>query len=92
MKPHRWVPDCGGAPIEGDYRNIYVDLFTDWLDETDVYYWRFGNVVLLRELGRGDGDETLDRGDAILNGETGIADYLSEDQTIDGILYPRRRR
>jgi hypothetical protein len=85
---YRWIPDCGGEPVEGDYRDIYVDLFVRWLDQTGVYYWRFGDVVLIRELGWGDGDELLDRGEVILKGETGIADYLSEDQVIDGVLHP----
>jgi hypothetical protein len=83
----RW-PTCGGKPITGDYRDIYVDEFARWLDSLNVYYWRSGDLVLVRALPWLDGDEYWSQGDVIVNGEVGIADALSDDQTIDGVLYP----
>jgi hypothetical protein len=83
-----WVPTCGGRPIIGDYRDIYVDEFVRWLAEGEVYYWRFGDVVLLRLLPLFDGTDLIPRRAVVPNGERKLGEALSEDQTIDGVLYP----
>lgn len=73
---------------QGDLRDVYVDEFTGWLREENVYYWRFGDLILLRVLPWFDRPPIWTRADAIYNGECKIAAALSDDQTIDGVLYP----
>jgi hypothetical protein len=82
-----WWPSCDGKPIVGDYRDIYVEEFVRWLAEDEVYYWRFGDVVLLRLLPLFDGTDLIPRRAVVPNGERKLAEALSEDQTIDGVLY-----
>jgi hypothetical protein len=83
-----WLPTCGGTPIIGDYRDIYVDRFAKWLADGDVYYWRIGDIILLRPFPWFDGTDQIPRRSILLNGERGFAEALSDDQTIDGVLYP----
>jgi hypothetical protein len=83
-----WWPACGGQPITGDYRDIYVDEFARSLTREGVYYWRFGDLVLIRLLPWLDGNKYWGQSDIILNAEEKLANALSEDPTIDGVLYP----
>lgn len=83
-----WRPTCGGRLIIGDYRDIYVDEFASWLDSFNVYHWRFGDVIVVRALPWLDGDEYWGQAAVILNGEKRLAEALSDDQTISGVLYP----
>lgn len=46
-----WRPACRCPTVwSGDLRDIYVDQFTEFLGEENVYYWRFGDVVMIRVL------------------------------------------
>jgi hypothetical protein len=83
-----WWPTCGGKLITGDYRDIYVDGFANALTRDNVYYWRSGDLVLVRVLPWLDGDEYWGQEAVILNGERKLAEALSDDQTIDGVFYP----
>jgi hypothetical protein len=83
-----WWPTCGGKLITGDYRDVYVDEFARFLAREDVYYWRSGDLVLVRALPWLDGNELWGQEAVILNAEKKLADALSDDQTIDGVFYP----
>jgi hypothetical protein len=83
-----WWPTCSGKLITGDYRDIYVDKFARWLGSLNVYYWRSGDLVLVRPLPWLDGDEYWGQRAIIANGEKKLAEALSDDQTIDGVFYP----
>jgi hypothetical protein len=83
-----WWPTCGGELITGDYRDVYVDEFARYLAREGVYYWRFGNLVLVRVLPWLDGNELWGQEAVILNAEKKLAEALSDDQTINGVLYP----
>ena len=52
------------------------------------YDWRFGDLVLLRLLPWFDGTDLIPRRSVVPNGERKLAEALSDDQTIDGVLYP----
>jgi hypothetical protein len=82
-----WWPTCGGKLITGDYRDVYVDRFAKALNRDNVYYWRSGDLVLARLLPWLDGDEYWGQDAVILNAERKLAEALSDDQTIDGVLY-----
>lgn len=84
-----WRPACRCKTVWwGDLRNIYVHEFTYSLEHENVYYWRFGDLVLLRVLPWFDGNELWSRSDIIYNMECKLAEALSDDETIDGVLYP----
>jgi hypothetical protein len=83
-----WWPTCAGKLIFGDYRDIYVDRFAKALTRDNVYYWRSGDLVLVRMLPWLDGDEYWGQETVILNAERKLAEALSDDQTIDGVYYP----
>jgi hypothetical protein len=83
-----WWPTCGGKLITGDYRDIYVDEFARFLAREDVYYWRFGDLVVVRLVSWLDGNEYWGQRDIILNAEEKRANALSDDKTIDGVFYP----
>lgn len=84
-----WRPACRCGPVWwGDLRDIYVDEFTAMLELSGVYYWQFGDLVLLRVIPWLDGTEFMSQADAVYNWECKVAEALSEDQTIDSVLYP----
>jgi hypothetical protein len=83
-----WWPTCGGKPIIGDYRDIYVDEFTGSLAQGDIYFWRFDDVVLLRLLPAFDGTDLIPRRSVVASSERKLAEALSDDQKIEGVLYP----
>jgi hypothetical protein len=83
-----WRPICRCQEgVQGDLRDIYVDRFALWLRQDKIYYWRLGDLILLRVLPWLDGVEIGSRADAIYNGECKIAEALSDDETIDGVLH-----
>jgi hypothetical protein len=83
-----WWPTCGGRLITGDYPDVYVDEFTDSLAQGDIYFWRFGDVVLLRVLPAFDGTDLIPRRSVVASSERKLAEALSDDQTINGVLSP----
>lgn len=84
-----WRPACRCPTVwEGDLRDVYVDQFAYWLGQENVYYWRVGDLILLRVLPWLDRQPVyLSRADAIYNTECQVAEGLSEDLTIDGVLH-----
>jgi hypothetical protein len=83
-----WRPTCRCDTVwQGDLRDVYVDEFTDMLDRSHVYYWRFGDLVLLRAIPWFDGDDFWSQADAVYNWECKVAEAVSEDQVIDGVLH-----
>ena len=79
--------ECFDETVPGPYRKVYVDNVAYWFRNIHIYYWRFGNTILLRVLPIFDGNAVFDRSDAILN-TIKIADDLSEDVRRDGVFYP----
>jgi hypothetical protein len=90
-----WQARCYEEPVPEPYRPIFLKRVTAWLSQDDIYYWRIGDVILLRVVplfdGKGRGpiiDDLFYRASTLLNiGK--IQDMLEEDVTIDGVLYPK---
>lgn len=84
-----WRPACRCPTVwTGDLRNIYVDEVAEALADRHIYFWRFGDLILLRVLPWLDRPPVhRSRADAIYNMECKVAEGLSEDQVIDGMLH-----
>lgn len=84
-----WRPACR-CPIvwHGDLRDVYVDQVANSLRRESIYYWRFGDLILIRALPWFDRTQIWTRSDAIYNIECKLAGSLSDDQTVDGVFYP----
>ena len=83
-----WQARCYDEPVAGPYRPIFLAQVMAWLSLTDVYYWRFGDRILLRALPVFDGEYFFDRAGVLLY-IAKISDRLQENVTIDGVLYPK---
>lgn len=84
-----WRPACRCSTVwSGNLRDIYVDQVVKFLKQENVYYWRFGDVVMIRVLPWLDGNELWARDEIIYDAECKLAESLSEDRTINGIVYP----
>lgn len=83
-----WQARCYEEPVPGPYQPIFLDEVTAWLSQTDVYYWRINNIILLRILPLFDGHDIITRGTTLLNIQK-ISDMLADEVTIDGVLYPK---
>lgn len=83
-----WRPACRCPTVwTGDLRNVYVDQVAYWLHRDNIYFWRFGDLILLRVLPWLDRPEIQSRADVIYNTECQVAQAVSEDLTIDGVHY-----
>ena len=84
-----WRPTCRchTAP-EGDLRDIHVDAVTAFMRQEHVYHWRFGDLILIHVLPWFDQTRIMTRSDIIHNMECKLAASFSEDQIVDGALYP----
>lgn len=83
-----WRPACRCETVwRGDLRDVYVDFVAEALDDSRIYYWRFGDLVLLRPLPWLDGHEIVSRSDTVYDIECKVAQMLGDDVTIDGVLY-----
>lgn len=83
-----WRPACRCyTQWTGDLRDVYVDYVAINLDRNEISYWRFGDIILIRFLPWLDGRQISTRSDAIFNIECKVAEMLSEDVTLDGVLH-----
>jgi hypothetical protein len=83
-----WRPACRcHTQWTGDLRDVYVDYVAKNLDRSCIFYWRFGDIILIRFLPWLDGEQISTRGDAIFNTECKVGEMLSEDVTLDGVLH-----
>lgn len=83
-----WRASCYTEPVPGPYRPIFLKNVSEWLAGNDVYYWRLGDLILLRLVPIFDGYRSITRETILLNiGKISL--MLEDDVTIDGVLYPK---
>jgi hypothetical protein len=83
-----WRPACRCyTQWTGDLRDVYVDYVAINLGRNEISYWRFGDIILIRFLPWLDGRQISTRSDAIFNIECKVAEMLSEDVMLDGVLH-----
>jgi len=83
-----WRPTCRCETLwTGDLRDAYVDFVSEALDNSGIYHWRFGDIILLRPFPGLDGHGLVPRSEDIYDIECKVAQMLGDDITLDGVLY-----
>jgi hypothetical protein len=83
-----WQARCYEEPVPGPYRPIFLREVTEWLSQEDVYFWRFGGIIMLRLAPLFDGNRVFNRENTIVN-IAKISDMLQDSVTIRGVTYPK---